>query len=59
MYALDEFYVNQHMDRLIKSQNWRQLSEYSRRFVASHYELIRKKRRECTLPIIEHEHIDS
>ncbi|CAF1471474.1 unnamed protein product [Rotaria sordida] len=50
MYALDEFYVNQHMDRLINDQNWDGLIQFIRRFVTSHYELLRKKRRECTLP---------
>ena len=52
MYALDEFYVNQQMDRLIKDQNWDELIRFSRRFISSHYELLRKKRRECTLPKI-------
>jgi hypothetical protein len=52
MYALDEFYVNQHMDRLINNQNWNELVQFTRRFVSSHYELLRKKRRECTLPPI-------
>lgn len=55
MYALDEFYVNQHMDRLIKDQNWNELIEVSRRFVTSHYELLRKKRRECILPQVQNE----
>jgi hypothetical protein len=55
MYALDEFYVNQHMDRLINDQNWDELIEFTRRFVSSHYVLLRKKRRECTLPKIEDE----
>jgi len=55
MYALDEFYVNQHMDRLINDQNWSELVEFTRRFVSSHYVLLRKKRRECTLPKIEDE----
>ena len=52
MYALDEFYVNQHMDRLINDENWTELTRFTRRFVASHYELLRKKRRECSLPSI-------
>ncbi|CAF3093770.1 unnamed protein product [Rotaria sp. Silwood2] len=52
MYALDEFYVNQHMDRLINDENWDELIPFTRRFVSSHYELLRKKRRECTLPTI-------
>ncbi|CAF2931094.1 unnamed protein product [Rotaria sp. Silwood2] len=52
MYALDEFYVNQHMDRLINDENWSELIRFTRRFTASHYELLRKKRRECTLPTI-------
>jgi hypothetical protein len=52
MYALDEFYVNQHMDRLINDQNWNEFIEFTRRFVSSHYVLLRKKRQECTLPTI-------
>ena len=52
MYALDEFYVNQHMDRLINDKNWEEFIEYTRRFVSSHYVLLRKKRKECTLPPI-------
>ncbi|CAF0919737.1 unnamed protein product [Rotaria sp. Silwood1] len=55
MYALDEFYVNQHMDRLIKDRNWNELVKFTRRFVSSHYELLRKKRRECTLPKVGNE----
>ncbi|CAF1014834.1 unnamed protein product [Rotaria sordida] len=55
MYALDEFYVNQHMDRLINDENWDELIRVTRRFVSSHYELLRKKRRECTLPVIGEE----
>jgi hypothetical protein len=39
MYALDEFYVNQHMDRLINDEKWKELIEFTRRFVSSHYEL--------------------
>lgn len=52
MYALDEFYVHQHMDRLINDENWSELIEFSRRFVISHYDVLRKKRRECSLPNI-------
>jgi len=55
MYALDEFYVNQHMDRLINDKNWNEFIQFTRRFVSSHYELLRKKRRECTLPKIDNE----
>lgn len=55
MYALDEFYVNQHMDRLINDENWEEYIEFTRRFVASHYVLLRKKRQECTLPKIPDE----
>ena len=55
MYALDEFYVNQHVDRLINDEKWNELTEFTRRFVSSHYELLRKKRRECILPKIEDE----
>jgi hypothetical protein len=55
MYALDEFYVNQHMDRLINDENWNELIQFTRRFISSHYELLRKKRQECILPKIENE----
>jgi len=55
MYALDEFYVNQHFDRLVNDENWNELIEFTRRFISSHYELLRKKRRECTLPKIDDE----
>lgn len=55
MYALDEFYVNQHMDRLINDGNWKEYVEFTRRFVASHYVLLRKKRQECTLPKVPDE----
>ncbi|CAF1412077.1 unnamed protein product [Rotaria sordida] len=50
MYALDEFYIHQHIDRLIHDENWDELIKFARRFVTSHYELLRKKRRECPLP---------
>ncbi|CAF1093872.1 unnamed protein product [Rotaria sp. Silwood1] len=50
MYALDEFYIQQHIDRLINDENWNELIKFTRRFVTSHYELLRKKRHECTLP---------
>lgn len=52
MYALDEFYVHQHLDRLMLNQNWNEYVQFTRRFVASHYELLRKKRRGCTLPVV-------
>lgn len=52
IYALDEFYVHQQMDRLINDKNWKELIEFSRRFVISHYDVLRKKRRECSLPKI-------
>lgn len=52
MHALDEFYVDQQIDRLANDQNWPELLALTRRFVSSHYELLRKKRNECTLPKI-------
>ena len=52
MYALDEFYANEHFDRLVNDENWREVVKFSRRFMASHYVLLRKKRKECTLPPI-------
>ena len=52
MYDLDEFYTFLHIDRLINDQNWEELTNYIRVFTASHYELLRIKRAECTLPEI-------
>jgi len=50
MYDLDEFYSFQHIDRLVNNQNWKELTEYIRIFVSSHYEILRIKTSECTLP---------
>lgn len=52
MHALDEFYVHQRLDRLIADRNWEEYVEFTRRFVVSHYEILRRKRRECTLPVV-------
>jgi hypothetical protein len=53
MYALDEFYVHQYLDRLINDENWQEIITFTRRFIVSHYELLRKKRRECKLPDVD------
>ena len=50
MYDLDEFYSFQHIDRLVNDKNWKELTEYIRIFVSSHYEILRIKRNECKLP---------
>lgn len=52
MYDIDEFYAFQHVDRLVNDRNWKELTEYTRLFIASHYEVLRLKRSECTLPPI-------
>ena len=52
MYDLDEFYAFQFIDRLVRDHNWQELTAYTRTFVASHYETLRVKRSECTLPAI-------
>ncbi len=53
MYILDEFYVFQHIDRLSNDGNLKELVKFTRRFVAAHYELLRIKRTECTLPNVK------
>ncbi len=52
MYILDEFYVFQHIDRLANDNNLEELVNFTRRFVAAHYELLRIKKAECTLPTV-------
>jgi hypothetical protein len=53
MYTLDEFYVFQHIDRLANDENLNELVKFTRQFVAAHYELLRIKTAECTLPILK------
>jgi hypothetical protein len=53
MYILDEFYAFQHIDRLSNDGNLKELVKFTRQFVAAHYELLRIKRTECTLPKIK------
>ncbi len=53
MYILDEFYVFQHIDRLANDNNLAELVEFTRKFVAAHYELLRIKKTECTLPTVK------
>jgi hypothetical protein len=53
MYDLDEFYSFLHIDRLSNDKNLMELTEYIRTFASSHYELLRIKRRECTLPKVD------
>jgi hypothetical protein len=45
MYSLDEFYAFQHVDRLANDGNLHELTEFTTRFIAAHYELLRLKRR--------------
>lgn len=52
MYILDEFYVFQHIDRLANDNNLEELVSFTRKFVAVHYELLRIKKAECTLPTV-------
>ncbi|CAF3464444.1 unnamed protein product [Rotaria sp. Silwood1] len=52
MYHLDEFYALQHVDRLYNDKNGKELTEYVRRFLSSHYDILSLKRSECTLPKI-------
>ncbi|CAF3921493.1 unnamed protein product [Rotaria sp. Silwood2] len=53
MYILDEFYVFQHIDRLANDNNLNELVKFTRQFVATHYELLRIKKNECTLPPVK------
>ncbi|CAF3344027.1 unnamed protein product [Rotaria sp. Silwood1] len=53
MYILDEFYVFQHIDRLANDKNLNELVKFTRQFVAAHYELLRIKTTECTLPPVQ------
>jgi hypothetical protein len=53
MYILDEFYVFQLIDRLENDNNLVELVTFTRRFVAAHYELLRIKKAECTLPTVK------
>ncbi|CAF4312235.1 unnamed protein product [Rotaria socialis] len=43
------------IDRLINGGHWKELTDYTRMFVASHYEMLRLKRKECTLPKIDYQ----
>ena len=52
MYILDEFYVHQLLDRLENDENFVELMKFTRQFVLAHYQLLRLKRAECTLPTI-------
>ncbi|CAF3636707.1 unnamed protein product [Rotaria sp. Silwood1] len=53
MYVLDEFYIHQLLDRLGNDKNFDELMKFTRQFVLIHYELLRIKKRECTLPEVE------
>ncbi len=44
MYDLDEFYSFLHVDRLVNDQNWKELTDYIRLFLSSHYESLRNKK---------------
>ncbi len=51
MYALDEFYVLQHVERLIKNDNINELNQFINRFIIAHYRLMRMKKEKCILPL--------
>lgn len=53
MYILDEFYVFQLIDRLANDGNLDELVKFTRKFVATHYEILRIKQAECTLPTVK------
>lgn len=44
MYEIDEFYSFLHIDRLVHDQNWKELTDYTRRFSTNHYQTLRMKR---------------
>ncbi|CAF0862373.1 unnamed protein product [Didymodactylos carnosus] len=50
MINLDEFYSFQYVDRLANDQNLEEMVEFIRLFIKKHYEILRKKHKECTLP---------
>ncbi|CAF4004670.1 unnamed protein product [Rotaria sp. Silwood1] len=43
MIDLDEFYVYQHVDRLMNGQNWNELTDFIHLFIGTHYETLRKR----------------
>jgi hypothetical protein len=45
MYDLDEFYSFLHIDRLVNDRNWKALTDYTRSFISSHYDLLKIKRK--------------
>ncbi|CAF3093739.1 unnamed protein product [Rotaria sp. Silwood2] len=53
MDILDEFYIHQLLDRLGNDKNFDELMKFTRQFIITHYELLRIKRSECTLPVVE------
>lgn len=53
MYILDEFYVFQHVDRMANDGNLKELVKFTRRFVAAHYEILRRYKEDCTLPPVK------
>ena len=53
MYNIDEFYVFQLIDRLANDGNLDELVKFTRKFVATHYEILRIKKAECTLPTVK------
>ncbi|CAF4205314.1 unnamed protein product, partial [Rotaria sordida] len=42
-----------HIDRLANDNNINELVKFTRQFVAAHYELLRIKQNECTLPPVK------
>ncbi|CAF3405734.1 unnamed protein product [Rotaria socialis] len=53
MHVLDEFYVHQLLDRIGNDKDFDELMKFTRHFVNIHYQLLRIKQRECTLPTVE------
>ena len=53
MYILDEFYIFQYIDRLANDRNLDELVRFIRNFAAVHYQLLRIKQQECTLPPVK------
>lgn len=50
MHVLDEFYIHQLLDRLGNARDFNELMKFTRHFVNNHYQFMRIRRRECTLP---------
>ncbi len=42
MMDLDEFYTYQYVERLTRDRNWKELLNFNRLFIATHYETLRR-----------------